>query len=206
MANNIKSYKLSPQLRAELNFARKKSSPSIDFSQVKIKLPWKGIFMTAFAFAIIFTCYAGVKKGYEFIAHKNEQKKIAQQALYQQRQESLRQEVMNQDLDAYGFVELSKNYLDSRETEKALVAASLAVEKDPEWRDGFVNKALVAMSVNQFETAKQALDQAIMIDPLYGDAHYLQYLALEELKENDQARTELAKAKTFGMTNEVGGQ
>ena len=100
MSEKIKSYKLSPQLRSELNFSQntqKKSSAIFNFNRISFKpnlenLPWKGILAIVGIFAAITLGYLGVKKGYEYTARKNDERTAAQLTAYNQRLENIKKD------------------------------------------------------------------------------------------------------------------
>lgn len=210
MPDKIKSYKLSPQLRSELNFSQKKSSAIFNFNQTAFRpnlgsLPWRGIFAAVAVCGVIMLGWMGVKKGYEYTAKKNEERQVAQVVAYNQRVESIKQEVMSSAEDAYSLVTSSQQYLKNKDVERAEAAAELAVAKDPAWRDAFVNLGQVYLATNKFDKAKVAFENALKIDPISGQAHYLLSLAEQELKNTEAAKAAFAKAKQFGFQTDIGG-
>lgn len=207
MSGKIKSYKLSPQLKAELNVSQKRTRPNVSWFEVfpKIKIPWRAVLFTFVIFALVCGAYWGVKKTYEHVAWQQEQAKVAREQANQQRVVDMKKEVASKELDAYSFAELSQRYLKDGDGERAEAAAEMATIKDTSWRDGFLNLGQVYLSVNKFEQAKTAIEKAIKLDPLYGQAHYFLSLTLQELKQNDTAKEEFAKAKQFGFDTEIGG-
>lgn len=212
MKDRIKSYKLSPQLKAELGLRRssgKSLDISFEFPKIpnfsKVKIPWKAIGITVFVVAVIIGSYAGVKKTYELAAEKSraaEQAKIKQ---YQDRLANMRNEIIAEGTDAFSFVNLSQKYLKESDGEKAVAAAEMASEKDPLWRDAYINLGQVYLSVNEYKKAELALSTALERDPTCGQAHYLMSLTLEELSNRDGAKQEFAKAKEFGFDANIGG-
>lgn len=210
MIDKIKSYQLSPQLKAELNFASKRNKHSFDFNlkgtgSVLKKLPWKYIGTTAVVFALIISGYLGIKKEYDHLAQKSHQADVARQQEYQNHLQTIKDEVAKAGTSAYSFVELSQGYIKSGDAERAEAAAILATEKDPNWRDGFINLGQIYMSVNKFDQAKVTLDEALKRDPVYGQTHYLLSHVYQELRDNSASQAEFAKAKTFGFSSEIGG-
>lgn len=205
MRDRIKSYKLSPQLQAEIGYARQgastKDSIKIDWS----KFPVKSVLVSILAVVVILGGYAGVKRVYQKIAHNRQQEAIRVQQEIAQRVEAARQEVVDKNLSSQDYFVLSQNYLQSGDGDRAQIAAELSAQKDPVWRDAFVNLGRVYMSVNQFDKAKEAFKSAIAIDPIYGNSHYLLYLACQESRDTDGAKQELTKAKKFGFDLEIGG-
>ena len=175
--------------------------PEIDLK----KVPFKGIGLVVGVFALVVLSYMGVKSVYEYTAKKNEVARQDQIQTYEQRLAGIKTEVAVKGTDAASFVTLSQQYLTSKDVDRAEVAASLAVEKDPAWRDGFLNQGHVLLVANKFDEAKTAFEKALTIDPLCGQAHYLLSLAYSELKNTDLAKQEFAKAKTFGFETEIGG-
>lgn len=216
MRDRISSYKLSPQLRAELGAKRrysKTTGKSLDMSfefpdflsVPKAKIPWKIIGITVFVALVIVGSYAGAKKTYELAKNKAYEAEQAKIKEYQNSLASIRSEISSQATDAYSFVTLSQKFLKEGNGEKAVAAAEMATEKDPLWRDGYLNLGQIYLSVNEFEKAKLALGQALEKDPTSGQAHYLMYLTLDELNSKDTAKQEYAKAKTFGFDSNIGG-
>jgi len=207
VADRIKSYKLSPQLRAEIGSARHdKPKIKIDFSAIwRVRLPWKTILAGIAVFAIIIGCYTGAKKGYEVMAEKSRQAQIARQKEYDNHLAQIRSEVAAKATDAYSFATLSQEYLKGGDAERAQAAAELAVEKDGKWRDGYVNLGQIYLSVNQFEKAKTSFEKALEFDPTNGEIHYFLSLTYQELRDNEAAKREFAKAKEFGFNSEIGG-
>lgn len=205
MRDRIKSYKLSPQLQAEIGYARQgvntKNSIKIDWS----RLPIKSVLIGLLAVAIILSGYAGAKKIYQKVAYRRQQEAMKVQEEVAKRIEATRQEVANKNLSSQEYLVLSQNYLQSGDGDRAQIAAELSTQKDPNWRDAFVNLGRVYMSVNQFDKAKGAFKNAITIDPIYGNSHYLLYLACQESRDTDGAKQELTKAKKFGFDLEIGG-
>jgi len=210
MSNKIKSYKLSPQLRSELNFSHKKNSTSFNFNRSSFSpnlenLPWKGILAVVGVFVAITLGYLGIKKGYEYTAKKNDERTAQQLAAYNNRIENIKQEVASSSANAFSLVTSSQGYLKNKDVERAEAAAELAVTKDPKWRDAFVNLGQVYLATNKFDKAKTAFSSALKIDPLSGQAHYLMSLAEQELKNTESAKAEFAKAKQFGFQTDIGG-
>lgn len=149
--------------------------------------------------------YIGVKKGYEFTARENETKRVAQIDAYNKRIENIKNEVSSTSADAYSLVTSSQQYLQSKDVERAEAAAEMATVKDPKWRDAFINLGQVYLATNKFDKAKASFDQALKIDPLSGQAHYLMSLAEQELKNTEAAKAAFAKAKQFGFQTDIGG-
>ncbi|MCX6809237.1 MAG: hypothetical protein NTZ65_00555 [Candidatus Berkelbacteria bacterium] len=217
MSDKIKSYKLSPQLKAELNFPRKRDSAGLNgssmFSQKskfkfdfgKIKINWRAIGSIVGIFVLIIGGYISVKKIYDYSSAKNEQARVVQLQNYQQHVKDVSKEVATQATDAYSFATLSQKYIKEKDAERAEAAANLAVQKDPKWRDGFINQGQILLSVNKFDEAKTAFENALKIDPIYGQTHYLLSLTYQELNNNELAKAEFAKAKQFGFETEIGG-
>lgn len=249
MNDKIKSYKLSPQLKAELNFQKRlgRHVPKINFSFFEsiypvrkknpsstnvrkaehlstspspwfknrsfsfsngikfVKLPWRSIAVTAGVFLIIISAYIGIRKGYEYSARKSELARQEQLDKYNAHLAQINTEVEGLSTTALAAVQASQNYIKSGDAERAEAAAKIATVKDPKWRDGFVNLGQIYLSLNKFDLAKEALDQALNIDPLNGQTHYLLSLVYQELNDSNSAKTEFAKAKTFGFEAEIGG-
>jgi predicted Zn-dependent protease len=210
MADPLKSYKLSPQLRSELHFSHRRNHHAFEFempqaAQILKKLPWKAIGFTVLIFAVVISAYVGIKKGYDYAAAKNAQADLARQQEYENHLASVKQEVTGLAADAYSFVKLSQNYIKSGDAERAEAAAKLAVEKDPAWRDGYVNLGQIYLATNNFEQAKLTLEEALKHDPVYGQTHYLLALAYQELNDDGKSKEEYAKAKDFGFNSEIGG-
>lgn len=209
MDNDLRSYKLSPHLRAEVrqqgpkrNFARLNfKTPKIDFS----KLPIKSSLRIAFFIGLIITVYVGIKTGYEKAVYAAETKQIAQQEKYEEYLAGLKTEISALSDDAYELAMMSRNYLKEKDGQKAEVAAVLSTEKEPYWRDGFINLGHIYLSVNKFDKAKEALEKAIEIDPLSGQAHYLLSLVHQELNDMDSAKESFARANSCGYETEIGG-
>lgn len=176
-------------------------APNIDFSN----FPWKKTLRFTGVFLLIIGIYFGIKIGYEKAVYATEQKSIAREQEYQKQLTNLKQQVEKEATDAFSFVQLSQKYIDERDGQKAEIAALIATEKEPKWRDAFVNLGHVYLSVNKFEEAKIALTRAIEIDPLHPQTHYLLYLTYQELKNEQAAKQEFAKAKAFGFESEIGG-
>ncbi len=215
MAEPIKSYKLSPQLKAELGSPRHKRSSSNfefnpDFSGLsklsQVKIPWKAVGITMVVFVVVISGYIGVKSGYEYLDQKSKVAAAVQQEAYNKHIREVRSEVEVKATDAYSFVELSQRYLKDGDGDRAVAAAEIAAQKDAKWRDGQLNLGQVYLATNQFEKAKTALNKALEIDSTYGQTHYLLSLVYQELRNNDLAKEEFAKAKTFGFEPEkIGG-
>ncbi|MDH4358796.1 MAG: tetratricopeptide repeat protein [Candidatus Berkelbacteria bacterium] len=210
MSDKIKSYKLSPQLKAEIGQARRRIERefpiSIDFSFFKrIKLPWKTIGGIALAFVIIIAAYVGIKKTYEVVVEKQRQNQLAREEEYRQRLESIKTEVASKGTDAYSYVLLSQEYLKQGDGDRAIAAAEIAVERDSKWRDGYVNLGQIYLSTDRFGEARISFEKALAIDPTCGRCHYLQSLVYAELKNPEAAKQEFAKAKQFGFESEIGG-
>lgn len=212
MKDRISSYKLSPQLKAELGL-RRSSGKAIDISFEfpklssfsKAKIPWRAVGITIFVVAIIIGSYVGVKKTYEFAAQKTHEAQEAKIREYQNRLTNIRNEIVAEGTDAHSFVLLSQKYLKEGNGEKAVAAAEMASEKDPLWRDAYLNLGQVYLSINEFKKAELALKTALERDPTCGQAHYLMFLTLEELNNRDEAKQEFAKAKQFGFDTDIGG-
>ena len=211
MNDKIKSYKLSPQLRAELNFqvrsGKNNFSNRIPLSNPlkNVKIPWKSVSITVGIFLLIVAGYIGVKKTYEYTARKAETARVARLEEYNKHVEEIKTGVAKEASDAFSFLKLSQKYLKEGDGERAEAAAVLASNKDTKWRDGYINLGQVYLAVNKFDLAKQSLTQALTIDPLSGQAHYLISLAYQELNDANSAKLEFAKAKQFGFETEIGG-
>lgn len=208
MDNKLKSYKLSPHLKAELHYTVKKRGKSLNFRVPKVdfsNFPWTRTLRFTGVFLLVVAIYFGIKTGYEKAVLASEQKNIAREQAYQAQLNNLKEEVGKEATDAYSFVELSQKYLREYDGQKAEIAALIATEKDPRWRDGFINLGHVYLSVNKFDEAKVALVRAAEIDPLSPQAHYLLYLTHQELKDEQTAKQEFAKAEAFGFESEIGG-
>jgi len=208
MDNKLKSYKLSPHLKAELHYTIKKRGNNLSFKAPKVdfsNFPWKKTLRFTGVFLLIIGVYFGIKVGYEKAVYATEQKNIAREKEYQTQLASMKETIEKEATDAYSFVELSQKYIAERDGQKAEIAAIIATEKEPMWRDGFVNLGHVYLSVNKFDEAKTALVKAIEIDPLNPQTHYLLYLTYQELKDEQTAKQEFAKAKAFGFESEIGG-
>ena len=203
---NIKSYRLSAQLKAELNFRQKRSGnflKKIHLDWSKIPFKTMGIFVGVFVMVI--GSYVGIKSLYEIQTKKNEIARQAKIQTYEQRLAQIKAEVALKGTDAESFAAISAQYLKDKDVERAEEAATIAVEKDPKWRDAYINQGHIFLVGNKFDKAKIAFEKAIEIDPLCGQAHYLLSLAQQELKDNDAAKIEFAKAKQFGFETEIGG-
>jgi len=207
MNDNLKSYKLSPQLRAELNFSKQNGEPAPP-KIPKIpwkKIPWKRVGIIVAAVALIIGAYVGAKKTYEYASAKSQAKQQVELATYQNHLQQIKDEVAAQGEDAYSYAQLSQQFLQSKDIERAEAAGQLAVEKEPAWRDGYLNLGQIYLSANKFEEAKTAFEKAIKIDPICGEAHYYLSLACQELKDSKTAQLEFAKAKKFGFNSDIGG-
>jgi len=217
MSDKIKSYKLSPQLKAELNFPQKKKwsgsngqsmfsqSPKMGFDFSKIKFNWRAFGSIVGIFILVIGIYVSAKKIYNYSNAKNEQARLTQVQAYQKHVADVSREVSTQATDSFSFAALSQKYLQEKDAERAEAAANLAVLKDPNWRDGLINQGQILLSVNKFQEAKTAFEKALKIDPIYGQTHYLLSLTYQELNNNDLAKAEFAKAKQFGFETEIGG-
>ncbi len=210
MAERLKSYKLSPQLKAELhlNGRRNASDFSLHDAFEKVKMPkisWKAVALTVVIFGAVISSYIGIKHAYEIASIRTAQAKAAAQQEYENRLSSLQKEVASKGTDAFSFVELSQQYLKSSDGERAVIAAELSAQKDPVWSDGFVNLGQVYLSTNQFEKAKTALTEALKLNPLNGQGHYFLSLVYQELNDSASSKAEFAKAKTFGFDADIGG-
>ena len=205
--NNLKPYKLSAQLKAELHHKRSSSTPFVrsNFSFNFKKIPFKGIGLVLGVFSFIIISYLGAKSVYEYSATKNQVAKQTQIENYEKHLERINNEVATLATDAKGFVTLSQDFLKSKEIEKAEAAAKFSIEKDPLWRDAYMNQGHVMLVANKFEQAKTSFEKALEIDPLCGQAHYFLSLSYQELKNNEAAKKAFAKAKQFGFETEIGG-
>jgi tetratricopeptide (TPR) repeat protein len=204
----ISSYKLSAGLKAELNIRhRKTSNPlrNLHFSFDIKKIPFKGIGIFTGVFILITCSYLGVKSLYEIQSSKMNKAREAKLETYEQHLAVLKAEVASKGLDSEGYVDLTREYLGKKDVERAEEAALLAVEKNPLWRDAYINQGHVLLVANKFDKAKTAFEKALDIDPLCGQAHYFLSLTLQELKDNNAAKSEFAKAKQFGFETEIGG-
>ncbi len=212
--NNLKSYHLSAQLKAELNHKRHSSTNFSSFRYSPLdfltaidlkKVPFKGIGVVLGVFALVVLSYMGVKSVYEYSAKANQVAEAAQQQTYAEHLAQIKTEIAGQATDATSLVTLSENYLKNKDVERAEAAANLAVEKDPAWRDAYINQGHVYLVANKFGEAKIAFEKALKIDPICGQAHYMLSLAYQELKDTGAAKQEFAKAKQFGFETEIGG-
>lgn len=208
MDQKLKSYKLSPQLKAELNYSVKKrgsslkfKTPSVDFS----KVPWKKTLRISGVFLLIIAIYFGIKTGYERAVYAAEQQQIAREQEYTKQLTELKSQMEQEGDSAFSFVQLSQKYLDEHDGQKAEIAALVATEKEPKWRDAYVNLGHIYLSVNKFEEAKITLLRAVELDPINPQTHYLLYLTYQELKDESTAKQEFAKAKQFGLESDIGG-
>lgn len=212
MKDRISSYKLSPQLKAELG-VRRSSGKAIDISFEfpkfssfsKTKLPWRTIAITGLVVIAIVGSYIGVKKTYELAAKRAQAAEEARAKQYQEKLANIRNEIASEGSDPYSFTVLSQKYVKEGNAEKAVAAAEMASEKDPLWRDAYLNLGQVYLSVNEFKKAELALKTALERDPTCGQAHYLMSLTLEELNNKENAKQEFAKAKKFGFESDIGG-
>ena len=205
MAERIKSYKLSAQLKASLG-TRPRGSLKFYLPNFKLpKLPAKGTIITAVLIVALVGAYLGAKKTYDYLNFKTEQARAQQEREYKVRLAQIENELKSQAQDAFGYVELSQKYLKDGDGERAEAAARQAVEKDPLWADGYANLGQVYLSLNKFDQARGALETALAKDPLNGQTHYLLSLTYQELKNSEGAKTEFAKAKAFGFETEIGG-
>lgn len=203
---------MSPQLKAEIGVSRwKNKSLDIPFefprfsSFSKKKVPYRTIAIISGVFVLVVGAYIGVMKTYEFAKVKSAQAQEAKLQAYNDYVSNLRNEVASEASDAYSLQTLSQKYLKEGNGEKALAAAELVTERDPLWRDGFLNLGQVYMALNQFDKAKRSLESALLRDPTCGQAHYFMYLVMEELNDKNSAKAEYAKAKIFGFETEYGG-
>ena len=203
----IKSYKLSPQLRAELGRARRKTrGAAFTLPSIRLpKIPWKPTIGVVLVCAVVVGGWAGVKRVYETrvaMAEIARQERLEQ---YQNHLQEIRSQVAAEGTDAYSFAKLSQKYLKEGDGERAEAAAQMAVEKDENWRDGHLNLGQVYLALEKFEDARGALEGALEIDPLCGHAHYMLSLVHQELNQSDEAKEAFAKAKAFGFETEIGG-
>jgi len=210
VSNDIKSYKLSPQLRAEINFQRRSSRlPKFNFPAIPSfkpkKIPWRNIRLIAGVFLIIIGSYLGIRKTYEFSVQKAQMTRQAQLEEYNKHLSELTQEVAQKTTTAQAAVVASQTYLKSGDAERAEAAARIATENDPKWRDAYTNLGQVYLAVNKFDQAKEALEGALKIDPLDGQTHYLLSLVYQELNDSNSAKTEFTKAQSFGFETDIGG-
>ena len=210
MDQKIKSYHLSPQLKAEVGLAKIPTHkglyvpklPRLGFLK---DISWKKTIISALVFAAIIGGYIGVKKTYEYLAWKSGQERIAQEKAYENHLAQVKSEVSSKAGDAYAFAKMSQDYLKNNDGEKAVVAAKIAVEKDPNWRDGYLNLGQIYLATNDFEKAQATLEIAKQKDPLYGQTYYLLSLAYQEVKNDAAAKQAFAKAKELGFDSEIGG-
>lgn len=203
---SIKSYKLSAGLKAELNLRQKKNHNIFRNFRFDIKkVPFKLIGIFTGVFVLITCSYLGIKSLYEIQSSKNQKARQAKMETYEQHLATLKAEVASKGLDAEGYVTLTQDYLNKKDVERAEEAALLAVEKNPLWRDAYINQGHVLLVANKFEKAKTAFEKALEIDPICGQAHYFLSLTYQELKNNNAAKAEFAKAKQFGFETEIGG-
>ena len=208
MDHKIKSYKLSPQLKAELNYSIKKQGRPICFKAPKIDLsrvPWKKTLRISGVFLLIVAIYFGIKTGYERAVRVAEQTQIAREQEYTKQLGELKSQMEKEGDSAFSFVQLSQKYLEERDGQKAEIAALIATEKEPKWRDAHVNLGHVYLSVNKFQEAETALLRAVELDPINPQTHYLLYLTYQELNNENTAKQEFAKAKEFGLESDIGG-
>lgn len=211
MSDSLKSYKLSPQLKAEINFQRRLAHrrPKIDlsvFESIKfVKLPWRSIAVTAGVFLIIISAYIGIREGYKYTEHKSELARQKQLEAYNAHLAQITTEVEALSPTALAAVQSSQNYIKFDDAERAEAAAKIAVSKDPKWRDGFVNLGQIYLSLNKFDLAKETLEQALTIDPLDGQTHYLLSLVYQEMNDSNSAKQEFAEAQNFGFQADIGG-
>lgn len=209
--NNLKSYHLSAQLKAELHHKRKSSTPFSAFKGASLprinfkNIPIKGIGAILGVFALVVMSYIGIKSVYERSAEASKAAELIQKQTYEDHLAKIKSEVSSQATNASGFVALSQQFLKNKDIERAEASARLATEKDPLWRDGYINQGHVLLVANNFEEAKISFEKALRIDPLCGQAHYLLSLTYQELKDNNAAKQSFAKAKQFGFETEIGG-
>lgn len=203
---NIKSYSLSTQLKAELNFRSPSSVKSLKNIHIDWhKFPLKKVGIFVLSFVLVIGAYMGIKSLYEIQATKTARAKTKQLETYKQHLAEIKAEVENKGSDAAGYANLSQEYLKNKDIERAEVSAQLAVEKNSVWRDAYLNEGHVFLVANKFNEAKAAFEKALEIDPLCGQAHYLLSLTYQELKDNNAAKSEFAKAKAFGFETQIGG-
>jgi len=210
MAEKIKSYKLSPQLKAEIGQARRRIDREfpirVDLSFLKrIKVPWKMVGGIVLTFVVVIAAYIGIEKAYAVVVERQKQLQVAREQEYRERLESIKVEVASKATDAYSLVLLSQEYLKQGDAERAIAAAEIAVQYDSKWRDGYVNLGQIYLSTDRFEDSKTSFEEALAIDPTYGRCHYLLSLVYSELKNPEAAKQEFAKAKEFGFETEIGG-
>jgi len=199
----MKSYKLSPSLKAEL-VRRKKSG--FDFSLVReIKISWRPIILSVVFLAFAFGAYFGVKKSFDHVAMRRQVAKQQALAQEQERIDTVKDGVKSMAKDAYGYAELSQKMLNDNEVDKSVIAAEYAVAMDPNWRDGYLNLAQIYLSVKRPADAQIILEKSLKIDPNYGLTHYLLSESYKDQKNNDMSCKELAKAKALGLDTEFGG-
>lgn len=207
MADRIKSYKLSPQLRAEIGSAKRfEPRLNIDFSAIlRIRLPWRAIGSVAAVFVLIIAGYIGVKKGYEAIAERSRQAQATREQEYKAHLAQIKSEVAARATDAYSYAVLGQEYLKNNDVERAQAAAELATDRDPKWRDAYVNLGQIYLSSNQFEKARDTFKKALELDPTNGEIHYFLSLTYQELRNSEAAKQEFTRAKELGFNSDIGG-
>jgi tetratricopeptide (TPR) repeat protein len=172
-----------------------------DFS----KIPVKSVAISVAIFLAVLGGYIGVKKTYEHLATKASQQRIVQEQQYQTRLALIKTEVATGITDAPSAVAKSQEFIKAGDGERAEAAAELATQKDPLWRDAFLNLGQIYMSINKFDKAEDALKVALTKDPICGQGHYLLSLVYQERGNTDASKLELAKAKSLGFQTEIGG-
>lgn len=90
--------------------------------------------------------------------------------------------------------------LKAKQFQRALDDIAKAIELSPKDLSYRAELAVVNLRVGRFEQAIKVLDEALVIDPKYGEAYRLKGICQIQLKQSKEACASFAKAKELGDT------
>ncbi len=89
----------------------------------------------------------------------------------------------------------------ARQYQRALDDIAKAIELNPKELTYRAEQAVINLRVGRYEEALKVLDEMLTIDPKYAEAYRLKGICLIQLKKQEEACTNFAKAKELGDTN-----
>ena len=89
----------------------------------------------------------------------------------------------------------------ARQYQRALDDIAKAIELNPKELTYRAEQAVINLRVGRYEEALKVLDEVLAIDPKYAEAYRLKGICLIQLKKQEEACANFAKAKELGDAN-----
>jgi tetratricopeptide (TPR) repeat protein len=170
------------------------SRPTPHTSRHTPKIPWRYIGIGIAVLILAGGGYFGVIKLRDWSNARRQAAATKRDVEDKARQTALEQSMRGQITTALGAAGTWQQKMQEGKTEEAEIAAKIALELQPNWRDGYLMIGAAQLEQKEYQDAQSSLEMATKLDPTHAPTHQLLAALFNQTGHQDAANQETAKA------------